>query len=128
MLGFQSKLVATIWLGIVAVVLVESLVPYGSPQLAQHHGDIVLHLICFYLLALLPMYNAVTVRQGVFLALLMAVVGAGIEMAQLYIPGRDCSAGDIFTNNLGVALGVLMGGLLRWKRKAGKECPCEPSK
>lgn len=127
MFGFQSKTVAVIWLIILAVVLVESLVPYGSPQLAQQYGDIVLHLFCFYFLAFLPMYNAVTVRQGILLSLLMAVVGAGIEMAQLFIPGRDCSPEDIFTNNIGVALGVLLGGLLRWKKKANMEAPCERS-
>jgi len=125
MLGFQSKLTAVVWLIILAIVLVESLVPHGSPQLAQQYGDVVVHLVCFYFLALLPVYNAVTIRHGLFLALLMAVLGAGIEMAQLYIPGRDCSVGDIVTNNLGVVLGILLGGLLRWKNKTRMECPCE---
>ncbi len=127
MLGFHSKIVAVVWLGILAIVLVESLVPYGSPSLAQHYGDIVLHLICFFFLAFLPTANAVRIRQGLFLALLMAVLGAGVEMAQLYIPGRDCSPADIFTNNIGVMLGVGVGGLWRWKQKANGECSGEPS-
>jgi len=117
MQGFQSRACRILWLVLLGLVLLESLLPYGTPSLARDYGDLALHFACFFLLAFLPLYDFRHVRQGLFVALLMAMTGAAIEMVQLYIPGRDCSPADIFTNNLGVALGVLAGAVFRLRKK-----------
>ncbi|MGQ9919931.1 MAG: VanZ family protein [Desulfobacca sp.] len=117
MLGFQTKAYSFIWWLLLGLVLLESLLPYGTPSLAQDYGDIALHFCCFFLLAFLPVYDVSHIRQGLFLALLMAIVGAAIEMAQLFLPGRDCSPLDIFTNNLGVVTGLLAAALCRGRKK-----------
>jgi Concanavalin A-like lectin/glucanases superfamily/VanZ like family len=43
-----------------------------------------------------------------------AMVSLSVELAQLWIPGRDPSVSDLVFNNLGVALGVCIARLAPW--------------
>jgi VanZ family protein len=124
MLWFRSKIFKYIWLILFCAVVIESLIPYGSPEINNNYSDILLHLLCFFVLAFLPVYDSANVLQGLYLALLVAIIGSGLELLQLFLPGRDCSPVDIFTNNIGVVLGVLVGAIVRFfkrKTKVGKQ-------
>src|SRR5207247_7607868 len=49
-----------------------------------------------------------------------ALVSAGVEFAQLYLPGRDPSLGDVVSNTVGSGLGVvLVTTAPRWMLPAG---------
>lgn len=49
-----------------------------------------------------------------WLCLAMVGYGAAIEVAQLFVPGRESEWGDLFADSLGVAVGVLMVMALAW--------------
>jgi VanZ family protein len=122
MLAFRHKVIKYIWFMILIGVVVESLIPHASPEAKKSIVSNLLHLGCYAILAFLPVYYSINVAQGLYLAILMAIVGSGVEFLQLYIPGRECSATDIFMNNIGVGLGTILGAILRFTRRseAGK--------
>ena len=68
-------------------------------------SDVLLNIILF-----VPLGAAVAlhVRSLPRCALSAALLSATIELAQLYIPGRDSSLGDVLSNSLGGTLGALL--------------------
>src|SRR6266704_2713217 len=66
-------------------------------------SDVLLNIILF-----VPLGAAVAlhVRSLSRCALSAALLSATIELAQLYIPGRDSSLGDVLSNTLGGTLGA----------------------
>src|SRR2546430_5704779 len=68
-------------------------------------SDVLLNIILF-----VPLGAAVAlhVRSLSRCALSAALLSATIELAQLYIPGRDSSLGDVLSNTLGGTLGALL--------------------
>ncbi len=68
-------------------------------------SDVLLNIILF-----VPLGAAVAlhVRSLSRCALSAALLSATIELAQLYIPGRDSSLGDVLSNTLGGTLGALV--------------------
>lgn len=113
-----QKRVLWCWRGAVAAVCIESLIPYGSLPGGRIPVDAIARAAAFFLLALIPMYSFGKLRNAVYAALSMAVLGIVLEVLQQYVPGRSCSAGDMIANNLGVLLGFFVGLLIRF-RKAG---------
>jgi VanZ family protein len=118
MLAFRHKVIKYIWFIILIGVVVESLIPHASPEARKSIVSNLLHLGCYAILAFLPVYYSFNVAQGLYLAILMAIVGSGVEFLQLYIPGRECSAIDIFMNNIGVGLGTILGAVFRFTRRS----------
>jgi VanZ family protein len=51
---------------------------------------------------------AVNARPLTHCVLAAALLSASVEFAQLYIPGRDSSLGDVLSNTLGATLGALL--------------------
>lgn len=80
-------------------------------------ADVLVNILLF-----LPFGAALTVT-GVPLSRCVlggALLSAGVEFAQLYIPGRDPSLGDVVSNTLGSGLGVLLVATAsRWFLPAG---------
>ena len=53
------------------------------------------------------------------IALALVAYGAGIEIAQLWVPGRSCEWGDLLADSVGVAMGMLLAtALLQWRLNA----------
>jgi VanZ family protein len=53
------------------------------------------------------------------IAIALVAYGAGIEIAQLWVPGRSCEWGDLLADSVGVAVGILLAtALLRWQLHA----------
>lgn len=53
------------------------------------------------------------------IALALVAYGAGIEIAQLWVPGRSCEWGDLLADSVGVAMGMLLATvLLQWRLNA----------
>ena len=67
-------------------------------------ADAVLNVFLFMPLGLALAYRGLDLLRAVPLG---AALSIAIELAQLFIPGRDSSLGDVVTNTLGTAAGVL---------------------
>jgi glycopeptide antibiotics resistance protein len=63
------------------------------------------------------MTGYLALRSRVAPVVLALLVSGGVEMTQLFIPGRVCSSFDLLDNTIGAAIGVLVG--LMFQRMAG---------
>lgn len=120
--------------GIVAVV-VASLVPVSaapSPaQDAHAFSDTLWHAVTYFVLTSLGLYS-VSEREGrvyVFVALSVILFGAGVEIAQSFVPYRTASSTDTVANAVGTSLALVVAlyatreseGFLSRKRSLDRE-------
>ena len=101
-----------LWTILVVGLVAASITPSLSPPSA-HHLDLVVHFGVYVVLATLPAVLLGRLGLAFALAVLLAGVGLGIEVAQSYIPGRNSSELDLFANCLGIGLGLAVGRLFR---------------
>lgn len=94
--------------------------PLGRALLAAWHrpvgsrGDLATNLVLYLPLGLALVAALPRVRPALaigFAVFVCAVVSAGLEMAQLYVPGRTASAWDLLLNTTGSAVGAVMAAL-----------------
>ena len=48
-------------------------------------------------------------QRGQRLWMLVLIYGGGIEILQLYVPGRSCEWGDLLADTVGITLGASLG-------------------
>ena len=70
------------------------------------------HALAYLWLSVLPFFSIERIKVASAVALLMILLGIGLEFAQTLVPGRFFSVWDIIANSCGVALGVLCGRYL----------------
>ncbi|MGH7529179.1 MAG: VanZ family protein [Gemmatimonadales bacterium] len=113
----------------VAAILAATLLPVAGAEPGVWHScivcgdrgtaDVLVNILLF-----LPLGAALAVA-GVPLSRCVlggALLSAGIEVAQFYVPGRDPSLGDVLANTLGSGLGVvLVSAAPRWVLPAGAQ-------
>jgi VanZ family protein len=75
--------------------------------------DKIMHFLAYLWLAALPMIGYRRTRKALILCLCMFILGIILEIGQLYVPGRDCSFGDMVANGMGVLVGMVCGNLLK---------------
>ncbi len=85
-------------------------------------ADAIRNVLLFVPLGLGLGLTGMTLRRAVLTAVL---VSGGIELLQLFIPGRDASIGDVISNVAGCALGIAIVATAKWwifptRRLAGK--------
>jgi VanZ like protein len=106
----------------VACILVATLTPAGTvlePDFtrclvcgARGLSDSLVNVILFAPLGITLALNG---RSGMRAVLLGGMLSCGVELAQIYIPGRDPSLGDVVANTVGTAAGQAIFGLAgRW--------------
>ena len=106
----------------VACILAATLTPAGTvlePEFtrclvcgARGLSDSLVNVILFAPLGITLALNG---RRGMRAVLLGGMLSCGVELAQIFIPGRDPSLGDVVANTLGTAAGQAMFGLAgRW--------------
>ncbi len=102
-------------IGCLAIV-VGSLMPTLAPP-AIRVGilslDELIQFGSYGLIAFLPQMAIERSTPATWAALSMAVLGAAVEVAQVYVPGREGSLGDVLANTLGVFGGIALGLKLR---------------
>jgi VanZ family protein len=99
-----------LWLVLVVVAVVFSLLPAAAPS-GRHGIDKIVHIVAFFVLAAIPA-AVLPGRAAIWLAMVfLLAVGAGIEFAQAFIPGRQGSGADMLANFAGILLGALAGRL-----------------
>ena len=97
-------------LGIVVLVAGLSLMPnLAVPDAAPGRSDLVIHLVMQGTLgfALVRGWPGSPTR----VACVLAVLVMGLELGQLWVPGREFAVPDLLSNTLGAGL----GGLLAWR-------------
>lgn len=104
-----------VWIASVAAVAYMSLLPDVEMPGDFPDVDKVYHLAGYAWLAFLPCFAFARKRVGLFASLSMILVGCALEYAQGFVPGRMASLGDMIANTAGVALGVVVGRILRYR-------------
>jgi VanZ family protein len=99
----MHTIVFIVYAGIVAV---TSLSPGGNQGV--EHLDKVVHLLVYYIFAVLGYRMLANKRYYFYLCLGIVIYSGLIELGQSYIPGRDMSMYDLLANIVGVALGALV--------------------
>lgn len=105
--------IRTLWIVIFAATLFGSLSTSVGPPSLFPHADKLFHfgawatLSGLAFLAFAGRYNRFAIPSA------LLVASALIEVAQTFIPGRSGSFDDLAANALGVALGSLVGLMLR---------------
>jgi VanZ family protein len=75
--------------------------------------DKVEHFLAFSVLALLVDFSFPGKPFGILKTALLLLYGAGIEVAQLFVPFRDCSLADFIADVLGIGLYVFSMPLIK---------------
>lgn len=94
-----------IYAGIVAV---TSLYPSGDDKVGIEHLDKVVHLLIYYIFAVLGYRMLTDKRFYPYICIGIIAYSGLIEIGQSYIPGRDMSALDMLANIAGVILGAMV--------------------
>ena len=104
----------SLWLAMVVAVVVVSLLPSTAPP-GEFGIDKVAHIAAYLVLTIIPaaVLPRTTAVRSVMLFLI--AIGAGVELAQSYIPGRQGSAADMLANAAGIVLGAWAGRQI-WRR------------
>jgi len=96
----------------VLVLIYGSLAPALAPPSA-FQLDKLIHLVVYGGLATVGCLPCDRVTRGLPVAIMLIVLGGGIEIAQSFVPGRFPSVGDFIANTIGVLLGISLSRLLR---------------
>jgi VanZ family protein len=95
------------------VVIVGSLLPGESPVMSAVAklpvSDKVLHFTAYLVLATLAAWAQRGWRASIWFAAGLALLGAGLELAQYFVPGRSPEVADELANVLGVCCGLVAG-------------------
>lgn len=66
------------------------------------------HFLAYLWLGTLPFFGFVRLRVASTGALLMILLGVGLEFAQAYVPGRNFSVADMAADCAGVVSGIFL--------------------
>ena len=104
-------------MGVVAYMSLKSHYPGMVQGIFDMAGSVFLHLIAYLGLTLLFFWSLRRRHlSGFFLAFLLSFLyGFLLEVAQIWVPGRSFSGGDLLANFLGAMAGVAV-----LRRKAGE--------
>ena len=110
----RPAVVGGLWAVVWAVVAIGELLPGDSTPMVliaeTSISDKVLHSCAYAALAIVPVLGFRRSRAilGVVLA---EVIGVGLEIAQLWVPGRSCDFYDVLANTVGLICGCILGFL-----------------
>ncbi|MEQ9618511.1 MAG: VanZ family protein [Deltaproteobacteria bacterium] len=97
----------TIFIAYTLFVIVLSLLPLPSAGTAIYKDKIV-HFLMYGLMALLAYISVPSEGKRKHLLAFIIILGAAIELIQIYIPGRSASLMDIFANTGGVVFVIFL--------------------
>lgn len=115
--GIQLRTLARIcFVAGIVIVVVGSLSPQPTPQLF-HSSDKLVHIFAYAALGVAGAIGYPKRSMTILLIGGLTTMGGAIEIAQIYVPGRDGALLDVAANALGSALGVAGG---RWLKRRPK--------
>ncbi|HKI47731.1 MAG TPA: VanZ family protein [Desulfobacteria bacterium] len=95
-----------LWIVSVAMVIYLSLTPRIDFPYDFDNADKVYHMLAYLWVAALPFFAFLSPKAALAGTLSMVPLGACLEIAQYYVPGRSFSLADMAANCLGVILGI----------------------
>lgn len=101
----------TIWLSSLALIAAMALVP--NLMAINTGADKMLHMLVFCMLMLWPAMAFERIFNIIMSMALLFSVGVGMEIMQSFVPGRESEVMDVVFNSGGIALGSMIGYLLR---------------
>src|ERR1039457_5869550 len=106
-----------IWLAALAAVIVGSLAPAqsGVMHLIDLGGinDKVEHFTAYAVLAALPSLHRFRCRRIGAAMVFLLLMGAALELGQLFSPGRTCDWQDLLANTCGILAGLALVRILQ---------------
>ena len=104
-----------IWAALLVLVIIGSIMPGANPPGSEMGADLVVHFLCYALLACLPLFIISQRKTALLVALSMAPMGYFLEILQKHVDGRTFSPEDMIANNLGVFAGIIIGAIIRMR-------------
>ena len=96
----------------------------APPRLLSTGWDKLNHGLAFSALAVAAAMGFTAARWRISGALL--AYGALIELLQAFLPPREADLADLMTDGLGIAIGLLLAGGLRWVALRGRSVRARP--
>jgi VanZ family protein len=108
----MTRALRLIWVAALAAVIVGSVLSAQSAamRLIDRAGinDKAEHFTAYAVLAALPSLDRFRCRRLGATIVALFFLGAFLELAQLFGPGRTCDWHDLFANSCGIAIGVAL--------------------
>jgi VanZ family protein len=112
-----SRILRLVWLIGLAAVIVGSLAPAqsGVMHLIDLGGvnDKVEHFSAYAVLAALPNLHGFRCRRTGAAMVVLFLLGAALELGQLFSPGRTCDWHDLLANSCGILAGLALVRILQ---------------
>jgi len=103
------SLLYALWIISIAGVILGSLAPRMELPVDLWNADKLLHCVAYLWLALLPTLIFKGPQKRFLSSIALVFLGVGLEIGQMYVPGRMFSLADIGANTTGVFLGFSTG-------------------
>lgn len=100
------RIVLVLWILSIVTTIVVSLTPRLTLPLDFWNADKLYHGATYAWLGALPLWAFASGDRGRTAGYSMVLLGALLEVAQMYVPGRSASLGDAVANALGVFAGM----------------------
>jgi len=110
--SFQ-KFVIVAWIISIGTVSYLSVVPQVEFPFYFRWSDKLYHFLAYFWLSVLPFFGFTSAKKALAWALLMILLGIGLEFAQGFVPGRLFSIWDMIANSLGASAGIFCGMSIR---------------
>jgi VanZ family protein len=96
------------WFLSIILVSYLSLTPHIQIPYEFSGADKLAHFLAYLWLGILPFFGFARLRAALTGALLMILLGVGLEFAQSYVPGRNFSVADMAADCAGVVSGIFL--------------------
>ena len=107
------KFVIVVWIISIGTVSYLSVVPQVEFPFYFRWSDKLYHFLAYFWLSVLPFFGFASAKKSLAWALLMILLGIGLEFAQAFVPGRLFSIWDMIANSLGASAGIFCGMSIR---------------
>ncbi|UCF83693.1 MAG: VanZ family protein [Desulfobacteraceae bacterium] len=107
-----SRLVVLVWIISIGTVSYFSLIPTAEFPFDFRWSDKLCHSLAYLWLSVLPFYGFTKAQRALKAAFLMIPLGIGLEFAQVFVPERLFSLGDMIANSFGASIGIFYGRYL----------------
>ena len=101
------------WIISILLVSYYSLTPSLEFPVDFWNADKVYHFLSYGWLAILPIFGYAKKQRALIASVSMIFLGIGLEIGQIFVPGRTFSFLDILANSLGVFIGIGFGLYLK---------------
>ncbi|HDZ90405.1 MAG TPA: hypothetical protein ENH37_06985 [Deltaproteobacteria bacterium] len=108
-----KRIFQVLWFVSIILVSYLSLTPRIQIPYEFSGADKLGHFLAYLWLAVLPFYVFKRPRSALMGALLMIVLGVGLEFAQIHVPGRNFSLWDMAADCAGAVAGILVSGRVK---------------